>query len=443
MAKAKGVLGELEELSRGGTRQYRASGRLAAIRGDLSILRGNFLVLLITWIIFRVAFRMVMPYEALYIRALGAGPAILGMMNGIYMAIFSLSLIPGSYVADRWGRRRIIVLMTYCLGFSYIFYYLAPDWPYTPAWQLVLVGMILAAISRVYSPALQAITADSLPPEKRGLGYAMMGVVPDIFAIASPFLTALLIARYGFVEGLRLAYLGVLVSFMLAATIRLFFLRETVQPSGPVARVGLARMYVRSVKDMVAALREADRDLKAVLFIPMALVPVSQALWTFVPLYLVDYAGITEEDWGIISSIRVALSIIAGLLFGKLADLVSRKKMLVASYLARSIFVLALPFARGFWQVLAFLLLVDLSASAGFPAIQALIADLTPRAMRGRIYGARTLLFNLLSAGIIPLMGALYEGVDPRLPFFIACPTAILTGLLVAALVREPVHRET
>jgi len=415
---------------------------LRAIKSDLSILRGNFLVLLVTWIIFRVAFRMVGFYESLYVRALGASPTMLGLMNGIYMAVFSLSLIPGSYVADRWGRRRIIILMTYCLGASYIFYVLAPDWHLTPPWQLILIGMVMAAASRVYSPALQAITADSLPPERRGLGYALSSVVPDTFAIASPLLAAFLISRYGFVKGMRLAYLAVFLSFMAAATIRLFFLRETVRPQPGAPWPGLATVYVRSVKDMVSAVREAGRELKTMVLISLIISPMAQALWIFTPLYVVDHAGITEEGWGTISSIRIAFSLAAGLLLGKLADVASRKKMLVASYVARAAFTLALPFARGFTQVLAILLLLDLAATAGMPAIQALLADLTPRAMRGRIYGARLLLANLSSALVLPAMGVIYGGARPEALFFIASPSSLIAGLLVAALVREPLRRE-
>ena len=90
----------------------------------------------------------------------------------------------------------------------------------------------------------------------------------------------------------------------------------------------------------------------------------------------------------------------------------------------------------------AILLLLDLAAAAGMPALQALLADLTPRAMRGRIYGARMLLANLSSAFVLPAIGAIYEGARPEALFFIASPCSLIAGLLVAALVREPVRRE-
>ena len=417
--------------------------KLRSLADDLSILRGNFLVLLVTWVIFRFAFRLVMPYEPLYIRALGATPTVLGLMSAAYTAVFCLSLIPGSYVADRWGRKRIIVTMTYVLGFSYVFYILAPDWPFSPGWQLVLAGMLFAALARIYMPALQAMTADSLPPERRGLGYALTAVVPDAFATASPLVAAILVGRYGLVEGMRLAYTAVFGSFMVAATVRLLFLRETVRPAGPRGRMGIARFYAESAREMLGALKEAPRPLKALVFIPLLVVPLSQALWsTFAPLFIVDFTGISEAEWGTISSIRLAFGLAAGLLAGKLADKLSRKKLLVVRYIASAPVVVGLAFAEGFVEVLAILLLLDLTAFIGMSASQALLADLTPREMRGRVLGARTLLMSLSSIPASPLVGFIYESVDPRLPFLALGVLSLVAALAMACLVEEPAERE-
>ena len=295
-------------------------GKLRALKESLSILKGNFLVLLVTWIIFRLAFRIVGPYESLYICALGATPATLGVMSSLQTAVFCLSLIPGSYLADRWGRRSLIVVMTYVLGFSYLFYAIAPTW------HLVLVGMLLAGLARLYSPALQAMTADSLPPEKRGMGYAMMRVVPDAFAIGSPVIAVMLIRSYGFVDGLRLAYLAVFASFMAAATIRLLFLKETLRPGETGERPGLIRLYADSVRDMANVLGQAPRPIKALILASVVALPLSQIIWGgpfgsgFVPLYVVDFSGVTEEEWGLLSSIRLAVGLLAGLVMGELVD---------------------------------------------------------------------------------------------------------------------------
>ena len=409
--------------------------RLRAVREDLSVLRGNFLVLMTTWVLWRFAFRMVWPYESLYIRALGASPTILGLMNSIYMALFCLSLIPGSYVADRWGRRRIIVVMTYALGLSYLFYALAPSW------SLVLVGMSVMAFCRIYSPALQAITADSLPPEKRGLGYALTNVLPDLFAIASPLVAVLIIRTYGFLQGMRIAYLSVVLAALAAGTIRLVFLKETISPRPP-AGGGLLKVYSESLREMIKALREAPRSLKAIIFVPLLVFPFMNALWTFIPLFVVDYAGVSEEEWGLMSSVRTGFSLAVGLAFGKLADKLSRRKLVVASYLMRSVAVVALVLVSGFIQVLLVLLAIDAVFNLFMPSISALRADLTPREVRGRVLGANMLVRSLASIPAPFLVGFLYEHVSPRLVFYLVGALSLVVAVLLALLVEEPEERE-
>jgi len=408
--------------------------RLKAVREDLAILKGNFLVLMITWVLWRFAFRMVLPYESLYIRALGASPTILGLMNSIYMAFFCLSLIPGSYVADRWGRRRIIVVMTYALGLSYLFYALASSWP------LVLVGMSVMALCRIYSPALQAITADSLPPERRGLGYALMNVLPDLFAIVSPVVAVFLIRTYGFLQGMRIAYLAVVLAALAAGTIRLLFLKETISPKPPAGK-GLLKVYSESVKEMVRALREAPRSLKAIIFVPLLVFPFTNSLWTFIPLFVVDYAGVSEEEWGLMSSVRIGFGLATGLLLGKLADKLSRKKLVVASYLIRSVAMVSLALVSGFLPVLIILLVFDLAFGLFMPSISALRADLTPREVRGRILGANMLVRSLVSIPIPFLLGFLYEHVSPHLVFYLIGVLSVVVAILLAALVEEPKER--
>ncbi|OYT52312.1 hypothetical protein B6U66_02385 [Candidatus Bathyarchaeota archaeon ex4484_135] len=409
--------------------------KLRALRNDLSVLRGNFLVLMVTWVLWRFAFRMVMPYGSLYIRALGATPTVLGLMNSVYMAFFCLSLIPGSYVADAWGRRRIIVIMTYALSLSYLFYVIAPSW------QLILVGMCVEALSRVYSPALQAITADSLPPERRGIGYAMTRVLPDLFAVASPLVAVFLIEHYGFLSGLRIAYISVILAGLTAATIRLLFLKETIRPSPPTKK-GLISIYSESLREVVRTLREAPRSLKAIIFVPLLSYPFMNALWTFIPLFVVDYSGISEGEWGLMASIRMGFGLATGLLLGKLADKLSKKKLIVASCLMRALVFTSLALVSGFLPVLAALLALELALGLSMPSFSALTADLTPREMRGRVIGANMLVSTLASIPTPFLVGFIYEHVSPCLVFYLTSGLFVLVALLLAALVEEPEKKE-
>jgi MFS family permease len=71
---------------------------------------------------------MVIPYESLYIRELGASPSIIGLIGSLGSVILILTRIPGGHIADNYGRRKIIVTMTFVLASSFLFYAFAPSW---------------------------------------------------------------------------------------------------------------------------------------------------------------------------------------------------------------------------------------------------------------------------------------------------------------------------
>jgi MFS family permease len=111
--------------------------------------------------------------------------------------------------------------LTFVLSFS-TFYALAPDW------RFVLIGMLVANLASIYQPALTALEADSIHPEKRGMGYAAVNVIPRIPTVFAPILAALAVDQLGMVPGMRIIYLLVFVCVLIAASIRMLFLKETV-----------------------------------------------------------------------------------------------------------------------------------------------------------------------------------------------------------------------
>ena len=141
-----------------------SEGVLSRLRSEFSFMRGNLLTLIVSWLFMYFTFALVSPFESPFIEELGAPPVVIGLMGSIGAAMLSLVRVPGAYIADKYGRKQIIVTMTFSISLSYLLYIFAPDW------RFVLVGMIISNLSLIYQPALQAIHADSIPPERRGMG---------------------------------------------------------------------------------------------------------------------------------------------------------------------------------------------------------------------------------------------------------------------------------
>lgn len=408
---------------------------LARIKDEFSFMRGNLLTLIASWIFIYFSFSLVFPFESPYIRELGAPPIVIGLMGSIGATALGLVRIPGAYIADKYGRKQIIVTMTFVIGCSYLFYIFAPDW------RFVLIGMILSNLSLIYQPALQAILADSVPPEKRGMGYAATNVVPNIPTIIAPAIAGFLVATYGLVPGMRLVYTMVFACVMIAAIIRLLFLRETLREPRKI-RLGEMKM---AFKDSIGAIVEAWKEMSASLkFLTVAFLisafeePVFRM---FTSLYVLDVIRVSEMEWGIVNTVWIIVTLSLGFPLGKFIDKIGRKKSIMLAYLLFTPSSVLFIFCRSFPLLLAIYLMFAIGGNLIMPAYNALQADMIPREKRGRIMGTIGTLNVLATVPASALSGFLYN-FNPAYPFVFSVTLGIVVALLILFAVREPEKRE-
>src|SRR3972149_1265328 len=133
---------------------------LGTLKREFSFIRGNYAILVASWIIVDFASELPATYFGLYVLGLGATETILGVIGlSQFLALASLQF-PGGYLADKYGRKWLISTMTFGVALSFILYAIAPSWPF------ILVGVVLLSIfNSTYQPALNALISDSLPPE--------------------------------------------------------------------------------------------------------------------------------------------------------------------------------------------------------------------------------------------------------------------------------------
>ena len=109
------------------------------------------------------------------------------------------------------------------VALSFIFYAIAPSW------HLILVGAVLMSIfNSTYQPALSAMISDSLPPDRRGMGFSIVMLIASASTTPSPAVAGLLYRFFGLIDGMRIAYGIVITPFLAAAFLRLYLLKETI-----------------------------------------------------------------------------------------------------------------------------------------------------------------------------------------------------------------------
>src|SRR4030043_444060 len=176
------------------------------LRGKSRFLKGNFALLILSWLLMYSAQPIPDTYSSLFYLNLGATPFLLSVILFAGSIATAFVQIPGGYLADENGRRDLIVTMSFGTGLSYMFFVLAPSW------HFIALGLIVQNLCFVYQPALLAMMMDSLPPNRRGTGFNLQSVIVSLVSLPAPLIAAVLVLSNGrFVSpqsdmGIRLAY---------------------------------------------------------------------------------------------------------------------------------------------------------------------------------------------------------------------------------------------
>ena len=404
------------------------------VREELGFLRGNLLVLIASYMLFGLTNSLYTPFRSPYIRELGATPFIIGLMDSVSSAILAFIRIPGAFIADKYGRRKVIVIFTFGAALSYGFYILAWDW------RLILVAMMVSSLSHIYQPALEAIEADSLPSDKRGFGYTLIWLLPGIPAFFGPIIAGYLVDKQGMLSGMRLVYGIVFVVSLGIASIRWLFLKETIEVDEQLGSRELVSSMRESVGSLVDAWKLVSRDVKIVTMVYLLMSFEYPLFATYYSLFAFDKVGITGLEWGIITTIGTVAMMIAGLLSGKLIDSIGRKKALLIGYLISTPTLIAFTMITGYRQMMIANILFQVATVFFFPALNALRADLIPQEMRGRILGLMGTIrsFALVPAGLI--FGFMYE-LNVNYPYYLGVLIELATVYIIIRYLVEPTIR--
>lgn len=335
-----------------------------------------------------------------YLEHFGAPITAIGLFGTAEDFLDGVYQYPGGWVADRYGRRRALLLFVSLAAAGYALFAVMPAWPVAFA-ALALV----MAWDAMASPTLFAVVGDALPREKRTMGFTVQSILRRVPIIVAPTLGGLAIARLGVRDGVRLG----LVASIGLAVVTLAVARRVripVIPDETPVHVG----HVWSA---------FPRPLRWLLASDVFIRTCEGMVDVFIVLYASNVVGISMARFGVLVAVQAATTMIVQLPAAQLARRTGKKPFVVATFIAFALFPLAIVQARSFAAlVLAFV--VGGLREIGEPARKALIIDLAVPALRARTVG---LYYLCRSLAIAPaaFIGGLLWGRSPALPFYVAC----------------------
>jgi len=409
-----------------------------AFSGKSAFLKGNFLLLILTWLLMYSAQPIPETYSSLYYLDLGATPFLLSVILFAGSIAIAFVQIPGGFLADTNGRRGLIVMMSFGTALSYLFFIFAPSW------HFIALGMIAQNLCLVYQPALLAMMMDSLPPNKRALGFNFQAVIISLVSLPAPLIAAWLVLSGGHfvspqsVFGMRLAYMIVLAAFLIGAAMRVK-LKETFS-NGEKNRPKILeafRNYGKCARESWRIWSQVPRSAFYLFATSTAMNSLVVSCQLYFVLYATQVLRVTESQWALVMAFMYLVIALPVILVGLRMDAVGRKRYLVIGYLLHLPAMLLFVTADFNLLLLAFALF-GLGHMLALNGSQVMLGDLVPRELRGKAVGLIQFFMYLTQALVYLLVGFLYAYVSPQLPFLLLAAAAVPLALLVVFKISEP-----
>jgi len=183
------------------------------------------------------------------------------------------------------------------------------------------------------------------------------------------------------------------------------------------------------------------RGVFALGFVSLFMDTSSEMIHSLLPVFLVSVLGASALSVGVIEGVAEGATAAVKVFAGAVSDRIGqRKPLLVLGYGLAALSKPLFPLATGIGMVFAARLVDRIGKGIRGAPRDALVADLTPPALRGAAYGLRQSLDTvgafLGPALALALMAA--SGEDYRLVFWIAVLPAIASVAVLGLAVREP-----
>jgi MFS transporter, DHA1 family, multidrug resistance protein len=356
----------------------------------------------------------------LYADQLGASRGEIGLLFSTFTITAALLSIPSGLLADRFGRRNMVIFSMLCLGLSQLIAGLTHDVRVLFATQLL--GGIGGGASQT---ALMAALADLVPIQRMGRSMGWLTLSMQTGFLGGPAVAGILLRWLTLEQDLLVTTIPVGVALVLA-----FW----------VSGIGGAKGVKLEIRKPLRAL-SAQRGFLGLVIALLAATILWGTYNAYIPIFAKRGLGLTGTEVGYLLAIQAVINGATRVPAGRLLDSVSRKGVVVAvGTVGFAVGLLVLPHLTGFWiPTLLLLLTVPLIATA-FIAIGIVFVQMATADSRGTAMGVySTVLFLGLGAG-----PALFAALMDR-SFVLGFSVCAVAGALLAGLslvVRsEPIRR--
>ena len=384
------------------------------------IWKKNLFVLSIAVFIAGIAFSEIMPFLSLYINTLGNfSHQQLNFWSGIvYSGTFIVSAVVSPWwgkLADKKGRKPMILRAG--IGMSVV---IACMGLVQNVWQLLLLRMLQGVFAGFISNS-NALVATETPKTNSGQALGTIASATTAGTLLGPLVGGALTSIFSY----RITFMITGGLLLLCSILVLFFVHEDDFKPVTAKKLDKASGVIKSLR--------SPHLIFGLLLTTLIIQAANNSINPIVSLYvrqLLNGHGNVVFISGVIAALPGIATFLAASRFGALGDKIGTHKIIVAGFIAASIFFFLTAFVRNTVELGILRFLVGFSDACLFPQVQTMLTKNSPAAVTGRIFSwnqSAMYIGNIVG----PLLGSFVSGMFNYSMVFIVTTVIVLINLLL------------
>ncbi len=352
---------------------------------------------------------------------LGASPFAIGLIEGFAESVASLLKLFSGYLSDKFGNRKFPVFLGYSLASI-----VRPILAFVTSWQQVLFVRMTDRIGKgIRGAPRDALLADSVSPERRGIAFGFNRAADHLGAVLGPIVAFILLyflasnPENPTAQDYSQVFLFASIPVALGLFVIVFFVKDEKKIVDP----------QKNITPIKLSLKEFDGNFKRFLIV-IAVFTLSNSTDAFL-LLRAEQTGIKPAILPLLWMALHLSKVFFSLVGGHWSDRFGRKTLIFSGWIIYALVYFGFAFVDSAWQAWALFIIYGAYFGLTEGVEKALVADLVEPEKRGTAYGFYNLAFGITVFPASLLFGLLWNQFGAATAFLFSAAISVGAAILL------------